>query len=356
VPTGLVADWRRLRWLVAHELQHHRQRDTRWVYLWHAVEAVQFWNPAVYLWRRFLGGLQELACDEAVATRPGVSAAAYARCLLWAAAGVAGTRRLRVALPAASSPSVLRRRIEMLLDDRRPRRAWAVSSGVACLALLLAVAVAAQSDLAARRLQEEEVRALARAVARGNGFEVPVNDLVVRELNAVVGNPEIRRTFRAAIDRMGAHQPMIDRILERQGLPVELRAVPLVESRFQNLQESAATADYPGPRGAGLWMFIPPTARRYGLQVDGRVDQRLDPVRETEAAARFLAKLHGEFGDWGLALAAYNQGETAVRQAVEQAGTRDPWELIRQGRLNPYAGSVMAGVLVIAHPDLLSAR
>jgi hypothetical protein len=357
VPTGLLAHGPRLRWLVAHELHHHRQGDTSWAHAWQVIEALQFWNPAVYLWRRLLGRLQELACDEAVASHPAITPAAYARHLLWAASA-AGARRFRIsgaALSAASSPTLLRRRIEMLLDERLPRRTPVVASGAACLAALVAVAAAAQSDLAARRLQEQEVRDLARSATGQGGFEVPVNEVVVRELNALLESGEMRRAMRDALSRMTDHREMIDRTLERHGLPPGLKAIPLLESRFRNLQEAAPTADYPGPRGAGLWQFIAPTARKYGLRVDGRVDERLDPTRETEAAARYLSRLHGEFGDWGLALAAYNQGESAVRQAVDQSGTRDAWELIRQGQINTYAGSIMAGVLLIAHPDLVRA-
>jgi len=88
------------------------------------------------------------------------------------------------------------------------------------------------------------------------------------------------------------------------------------------------------PKGAlGMFQFMPATARRFGLQVDTRVDERLDPTRSAVAAARYLNFLHGRFGDWKLALAAYNSGEQRVASAVERGRTRDFYELSRRGLL-----------------------
>jgi membrane-bound lytic murein transglycosylase D len=74
---------------------------------------------------------------------------------------------------------------------------------------------------------------------------------------------------------------------------------------------------------------MPETARRYGLVVDSRRDERLDPLKATHAAAQYLGDLHAEFQDWPLALAAYNAGEDRVERALEQLGARDFWTLSR---------------------------
>ena len=105
--------------------------------------------------------------------------------------------------------------------------------------------------------------------------------------------------------------------------------------------------------GSGLWMFIPATARTYGLRVDEAVDERLDPVRETEAAVALLSDLHAEFGDWGLALAAYNQGPSHVREAIRAHGTRDVWALCAEDALNDYVPTVWAAMLIRARPSLV---
>jgi soluble lytic murein transglycosylase-like protein len=123
-------------------------------------------------------------------------------------------------------------------------------------------------------------------------------------------------------------------------------AVPLIESGFKNLLPAGAGA-------AGIWQFMPQTARNFGLRVDEKVDQRLDIARETDAGLRLLGALHLRFSNWPLALAGYNQGENHVQWAIDEAGTRDPWELAAQGKLNDYGANIVAGVIVIRNPSLV---
>ncbi len=116
--------------------------------------------------------------------------------------------------------------------------------------------------------------------------------------------------------------PLMREILRGRGLTEQLIAVSLVESGFNPVALS--------PKGArGLWQLMPETALRFGLKMDGPLDERLDPVRSTRAAAQYLGELHREFGDWALALAAYNSGEARVRQALSAGHVRDFWELSR---------------------------
>jgi membrane-bound lytic murein transglycosylase D len=104
--------------------------------------------------------------------------------------------------------------------------------------------------------------------------------------------------------------------LKSHGIPESLAAVILVES--------GGRAEAQSPKGArGLWQLMPDTARRYGLRVDEIRDDRLDLFRATGAAAQYLHDLYAQFGDWRLALAAYNTGEANLGRAILRAHTQD---------------------------------
>ena len=133
-------------------------------------------------------------------------------------------------------------------------------------------------------------------------------------------------------------------------MPRELLAVPLVEAGYRNQPQG------PDPRhGAGLWMFIAPMARRYGLTVEAGRDDRLDVAAETGAAIRLFSELHRELDDWGLALLAYNAGRDRVERAIVQTGSRDVWTLIAHGHQNDrgYVPRVMAAILILQNPSVL---
>lgn len=115
------------------------------------------------------------------------------------------------------------------------------------------------------------------------------------------------------IDSLG---PIVQPILAREGVPNQLSAVIRVESGGNPMALS--------PKGArGLWQLMPETARRYGLRVDDRLDERLDIQKATTSAARYLRDLYVRFGSWQLALAAYNTGEVNLQRAIDRAGSRD---------------------------------
>jgi membrane-bound lytic murein transglycosylase D len=127
-------------------------------------------------------------------------------------------------------------------------------------------------------------------------------------------------------------------------------AIPIVESGYENLEQ--AHNKY---QSAGIWQFIPRTARAYGLRVDAVADERLDPVLLTDAAARLLQAEHFSLGDWQLAALAYNMGGARVQKAIETTGSRDAWVLVRAGAEGDkgYLARLSAAALIMANPALI---
>ncbi|HYW06556.1 MAG TPA: transglycosylase SLT domain-containing protein [Longimicrobium sp.] len=113
------------------------------------------------------------------------------------------------------------------------------------------------------------------------------------------------------LKRSGRYEAMIRGKLRDRGMPEDLLYLSMIESGFNTNARSHA-------RAVGLWQFMAPTARDYGLRVDSYVDERRDPERSTDAALRYLGDLHEQFGAWYLAAAAYNTGQNRVERVMKQ--------------------------------------
>ncbi|HEY6455877.1 MAG TPA: M56 and MltD domain-containing protein [Steroidobacteraceae bacterium] len=351
LPAALLLRPADLRLALRHEAQHHRARDTRYLYVMLLGRALFGLNPAVHWLTRQLFELQEFACDEELARRKGHCARAYCSCLLRVAESTLATKQGQLrSFMTSHHGFALARRIEAALQrPARPLRAPAATGiGVLGVALLAILSAASATPVRDRRLSRSDAERLEAATQGSSAFPLKVNDAVLRQLNLLLGTPDGRAFLNSSIARMRDFQPGIRQELKRHVLPTELLAVPLVESGYRNLAPKV------GP-GAGLWMFVAPTARANGLKVSADWDQRLDVRAETQAAMHLLSDLQRRFRDWPLALMAYNSGIARVQAGIEATRSRDAWTLYRLGYGNDpdYLARTMAVILILANPRLL---
>lgn len=151
-----------------------------------------------------------------------------------------------------------------------------------------------------------------------------------------------------SLTRALPHLPMIRQTLDEAGVPAEIAYLPIVESHFKVSARSQAGA-------TGIWQFMRATGQRYGLRIDGCVDERRDPIRSTEAAARYLAELRDRFEDWHLALAAYNAGEGKIGRIMRDHGVDDYWTMVERQLLPretaQFVPRFLAAAAVAKHAD-----
>lgn len=168
---------------------------------------------------------------------------------------------------------------------------------------------------------------------------------VQKELKWFVGHPEY---IARVAERAQPYLYYIVREIEKRKMPMEIALLPVVESGFQPYAYSSGHA-------AGLWQFIPGTGKAYGLKQDWWYDGRRDVIESTRAALTYLQKLHNDFGDWQLALAAYNCGEGTVGRAIranKKAGKpTDFWSLSLPKETSVYVPKLLAISHLIGSPE-----
>jgi membrane-bound lytic murein transglycosylase D len=137
---------------------------------------------------------------------------------------------------------------------------------------------------------------------------------------------------------------MMRRIFREKGLPEDLLNLAFIESAVNPWATSRAKA-------AGIWQFMPSTGRRYGMRSSFWLDERRDPEKSTRGAAEYLKQLYEMFGDWPLALAAYNAGEGKIQAAIKRQRTRDYWRLRLPRETRYFVPAFMAMTIIAREPE-----
>lgn len=195
---------------------------------------------------------------------------------------------------------------------------------------------------------DPRLRTRAEAELKEVSHDLPltVNDNVLSFLN-YFQTPRGTAIVETGLRRAGRYRDMIERVLREEGLPTDLIHLAQAESAFQPQALSRAGA-------RGLWQFMSFRGTEYGLARTWWLDERQDPEPATRAAARHLRDLYRMFGDWYLAMAAYNSGPGAVQRAIERTGYADFWELYKRNVLpretRNYVPIILAMTLIAKDP------
>jgi membrane-bound lytic murein transglycosylase D len=189
-------------------------------------------------------------------------------------------------------------------------------------------------------------RAEGEVTAIAHDLPLTVNDPVLAYLN-YFKSPRGSAIVETGLRRAGRYRAMVQRVLQEEGMPQDLIYLAQAESAFLPQAVSKAGA-------RGMWQFMSFAGRKYGLQKSWWLDERQDPEKATHAAARDLRDLYDQFGDWYLAMAAYNSGAGTVQHAVERTGYADFWELYRRNALpketQNYVPIILALTLISKDP------
>ncbi len=177
-------------------------------------------------------------------------------------------------------------------------------------------------------------------------FPVVSNRQVATYVDLFTGKQ--RKYFKKWLSRSGRYRELIEREFETAGLPKDLMYLAMIESGYNQRAYSKSKA-------VGLWQFMAPTGKEYGLSVSRYVDERRNAEKSTKAAASYLKDLYREFGDWYLAVAAYNGGPGTMRKAIRKSKSEDFWKIAQDRYLRletkRYVPKLIAAIIIAKEPE-----
>ena len=174
-----------------------------------------------------------------------------------------------------------------------------------------------------------------------------INDQVAGYIGIFSSSNSFRAHMAASLKRVGRYREMMQKILAEEGVPQDLIYLAVAESGFQPQAMNA------GSGAGGMWQFMPTGA--YGLARNGFFDERFDPEKSSRAYARYIKSLYNQFGDWYLAMAAYDWGPGNIQKVVQRTGYADFWELYRRNAMpketRAYVPQILAAVIMAKNPE-----
>ncbi len=216
--------------------------------------------------------------------------------------------------------------------------------------LLLSVSTAYAST---QPLSTKEVETIIKKSQINPEFQIAAKPEVVSELNLIRRTSYRRAALNAAFKRMKQNEALFQTELKKYHMPNELLAIPIIESGYQSISGRRAV-NHP----AGIWQMVPGTARRFGLVVNGKRDDRYNIALSTTAAFKYLNKMHAQFGNWMLAVLAYQYGERKIHWLVKKVGSKDVWVLAHSSSAPKNFKRMIslfdADVIILKNPSLVS--
>lgn len=341
IPTDFLSKETDLKMALRHEATHIRQGDLVLSWIWQLLGVFFSFNPFFHLWKKEWDLITEIRCDELVLKNQYLQRSAYAKLLVRTAR--MQQRHYKVSLAMALDAN-LTRRIEVITTMKKQRGGLLRLGTVLALSLITCMGAihATNDNFQIRKLEMNELKSMVSEMK--TDIPLPVNPQVLKWVNHYLGTQGGRDSLIAGKARYAKIQERLDNVILGNDMPKELVGVAFIESNFHNAFTSSQKAK-------GIWQFIPATARRYGLKVDSREDERLDLEKSTQAAMDYYKKLlslRDLEKDWSLALIAYNSGERRLIESLNAKNSRDPFD--HQVGDKEYLAKVIAGIILMKMP------